>query len=263
MEKTWSFRYCKPPTPDGPLVELSPKEMETRLLQQLAEAKSAPSEALWQLARFYSGNKQPDKAMDYLRQALAHMQDPEAKAGAILAMGQTREAVNDYAGAIRFYKEALGFEPCSAHTWYFIHNNLGYCFNVLNEFAEGERYCRKAITIDGMRPNAFKNLGIALRGRGELEEAAYNFIQATQVNASDRRSYDLLKALLKEHPELEFKFAGAAACCQKAVDFAGQEAAKYRPVVLRGWRRQLFLLRVKLNQLMRRFRKSSRNYMRR
>lgn len=65
----------------------------------------------------------------------------------------------------------------------------------------------------------------------------------------------ICKALLTEHPELEFKFAMEVDCCQKAVEFAGREAAKDRPIVLRGWRKQWFLLRVKLSQSLRRFRK--------
>ena len=143
-------------------------------------------------------------------------------------------------------------EPAATRTWYLIHNNLGYCLNTLGRFAEGEAYCRKAIEIDGQQHNAHKNLGIGLEGQRLFDEAARCFIAATKANASDRRAYDLLEKLLTEHPELRAEFATDAECCRKAVEFVTSERERAAPVVHRGLRKHVILLRLKLKAMFRR-----------
>jgi len=124
--------------------------------------------------------------------------------------------------------------------------------NTLGQFAEGEIYCRRAIGIDPRRPNAFKNLGIALSGQGNYRAAARAFIAATQANAADGRAFQLLEGLLKQHPELEYEFEDELECCRKAVEAVAQRAAELRPVVQKGWRKTLVLLRLRLQSALRR-----------
>src|SRR5947207_14130173 len=188
MEQFWSFQYTKPAPPDGPLVELTEAEAESFLLDRVTAQEPNRAAALWQLGRFYAQAKRQEEAMNCLRQVLELKRDLESKAGCILAMGQIAEQVGDYKAAIQFYKEALALEPCSTWTWSLIHNNLGFSLNTLGHFIEGESYCRTAIDIDSSRPNAFKNLGIALQAQGRLTEAAKSFVEATRVNASDPRA---------------------------------------------------------------------------
>jgi len=52
--------------------------------------------------------------------------------------------------------------------------------------------------------------------------------------------------LLEQHPELGFDFASAFELCQKAVDVARARHEASQPVVQRGWRKRLFLLRVRI-----------------
>src|SRR6266550_8928668 len=98
MEDGLQFRFAVPRPPQGPLVEMSVAEMEKTLLKRLEDEKSQPTEALWQLARFYQQSKQIEKGVACLRQMLAHVPDAEKKAGCILAMGQMMESANDYKG---------------------------------------------------------------------------------------------------------------------------------------------------------------------
>jgi len=254
MDKRLDFQFSIPRPPDGPLVEMSADEMERTLLKRLEEEKSQPTEALWQLARFYQQRKQHEKGLACLRQALAHMPDLERKANCVLAMGQMMEAVQDYEAAVRYYKEALALEPVQTDTWYFINNNLGFSLNTLGQFADGETYCRKAIEINPNRPNAFKNLGIALKAQGEYRQAARCFVTSTQVNAADARSFHLLQEMLREHPELEYEFQGDVECCKKAVEVAAHKAAELKPVVYRGWRKHLILWQGKLRAIGRKLR---------
>jgi tetratricopeptide (TPR) repeat protein len=246
-EPQWSFQFSLPPPPGKDLVELSPAETEEVLLNNLRLARGDPREAMWQLARFYSHSRQHEKALDYLRQVLARQPDTDHQAATVLAMGQTMEQVGDYESAVRYYREAFAFEPVHTRTWYFINNNLGFSLNELGKFGEGEPFCRAAIGIDPQRPNGFKNLGIACRGQGRYAEAADCFVMATRVDASDGRSLKLLEELLEQHPELGFEFGSQLDHCRQAVALACQQRALLpQPVVRRGWRKQLFLLRTRL-----------------
>lgn len=196
---------------------MSAEELEKVLLKRLEDEKTKPTDALWQLARLYQQSKQPEKGLACLRQMLEHMPDVEQKANCVLAMGQMMEAAQDYESAVRYYKEAFALEPMQTDVWYFINNNLGFSLNTLGNFAEGEKYCRKAVEINPNRPNAYKNLGIALSGQGDYRGAARCYVAATQVNAADSRASHLLQELVRQHPELEYEFQDElAACCEAA-----------------------------------------------
>jgi len=255
----WNFKYSLPPPPPEKLVELSLAEIEEVLLNHLRSGEKDRKEALWQLARFYSHSKQHEKALEVLRQVLALQPDPEHKAATVLAMGQTMEQVDDYAAAVRYYREAFAFEPVHTRTWYFINNNLGYSLNRLEQYAEGETFCRAAIQIDPGLPNGFKNLGIALRGQGRFAEAAECFVKSTQADASDARSLKLLEELLAERSELGFDFGPQLECCRQAVEVARQRRAQSpQPVIERGWRRRWFLARTRLVAWWKRIRRPGR-----
>ena len=241
IEPSLVFKYSLPDPATGELVALSFEEAERLLLKNLSEAKENPQDALWELARLYSHTKRHEAALDYLRQIMDLQPDLEHKAHCVLAMGQTMEQVGDYESAVRYYRVAFGLEPVNTATWYFINNNLGFSLNTLNDFEGGERFCRAAIEIDRQRPNAFKNLGIALAGQQKFAEAAHCFIQATQADASDPRSLKLLEELVAQHPELELE--ADLECCRKAVAVAREKRIALKPVIHRGWRKHVILTR--------------------
>src|SRR5438445_11118911 len=116
MENVWEFRYSVPRPPKagaGPSTE----EVEKTLLEGLAKSGGQPTQCLWDLAQFYKRSKQPDKALDYLRQLLALPIDPESRANCMLALGQMAEERNDYRAAVRYYKAALSLEPTNNGLW--------------------------------------------------------------------------------------------------------------------------------------------------
>jgi len=252
MEKPLNFRFELPRPPAGPLVEVSSQEMETLLLKKLAQSENNPTLALWNLAQFYQRAGQHDKALARLRELIPLLADPEEKARCTLALGQTMELKGRYPAAAAYYRQALALEPMHTWTWYFVNNNLGFSLNVLERFAEAEDYCRRALAADPNRPNAYKNLGFSLAGQGRYTEAAQCFIAATQVNAADPRAFHLLMDLLKDHPELEYDFETAAACCRKAVETAARKVQEMRPVVHRGWKKHFILCRARLWAILRR-----------
>jgi tetratricopeptide (TPR) repeat protein len=218
IENDWGFRFSLPARTGDSIAKLLPEEAERLLLDRLRESKDDPRDALWQLALLSCRRHKYDLALDYLRQRMALDVEPDSKAATVLAMGQTMEQAGDYESAVRYYREAFALEPAHTRTWYFINNNLGYSLNRLGKFDEGEHFCRAAIAIDSQCPNAFKNLGIALCGQGELAEGAQCFINATRADASDPRAMQLLEALLTEHPELGF--AAELEDCRQAVRMA-------------------------------------------
>jgi tetratricopeptide (TPR) repeat protein len=129
--------------------------------------------------------------------------DPGAIATYFLRQGCRFEQMRDYPRAADAYRQALAHEPSDRATWYFIHNNLGFSLNQLQQFQDGERLCRKAIQIDPDRSNAHKNLGLALAGQGRFVEAVPCYLESALVSqGSDPRGMMLLSGLLREHPEV-------------------------------------------------------------
>lgn len=129
--------------------------------------------------------------------------DLEHRAFRHLLAGADLEKLGRYAEAAEQYGEGLAFEPGDPFCAYFLHNNYGYCLNVLGRHAEAEWYCRAAIELDPSRPNGFKNLGISYASRGEYGRATDAWIAATYTYPEDPRSLGLLEDLLDERPELE------------------------------------------------------------
>jgi tetratricopeptide (TPR) repeat protein len=224
--RTWRFQYRLPqPLPEGAM-ELTMAEAERELLRQLEQSEHNPSTVLWELARLYNATGRQEQALQCLRRVLAGESDLEAKAGCVLALGQTMERTGDFPGAIRYYREALVMEPARTETWYFIHNNLGYSCNQVGQHEEAERFCRSAIAIAPDRHNAHKNLGIALTGLGRYREAAQCFITATQKCANDPRATEHLHQLLEQHPELNAEFEGQLNVCQRALRYVAETARR-------------------------------------
>ena len=119
-----------------------------------------------------------------------------------LILGQLMEQIQDYESALTFYSEAHAREAKDKTAWYLINNNLGYCLNQFERFAEAEPYCRSAIKINPDRFNAYKNLGVALEGQGRFGEAALYYHVAVRANAADPRALRHLERVVSEHPEI-------------------------------------------------------------
>jgi tetratricopeptide (TPR) repeat protein len=257
MSNQWTFRYSLQRPPEGGVVEISAAELERHLLNRLEREKDSRDDVLWALARFYGNFGQHAKALDYFRRIMESKADLESKARCVLAMGCTMEKAGNFEAAARFYREAFAMEPMNTDTWYWIHNNLGFSLNTLGRHEEGEACCRRAIQIDPNRPNGHKNLGIALAGLGRYTEAARSFVTATQVDATDGRSLKHLEDLVSRHPELQSQFARELELCRKAVQVAAEANACMEPLVHRGWKRTLFLWKMRIRMWIKRQRKNA------
>ena len=164
MSENWSFRFTLPEEPPKDGTPVTAEQAEQLLLRQLETHQRPEDQVLWDLAKLYSQTDRHAESLARVKQLVAISETPEKKARCYLGMGQLMEQTRDYEAAIRYYSEALSLEPVNDQVWYFINNNLGYSLNHFGRYAEAEPYCRRAIEIDPMRYNAYKNLGVALEG---------------------------------------------------------------------------------------------------
>lgn len=221
MNQDFEFRFSVRPVPEGEA--LTSDEIEERCLKQLEENQGKCVQALTTLAKVYSQTKRHDEAVRCMERLIALSKDPEEHGSYYLALGCFMEQIRDYREAAGFYRQALALEPCRTGTWYFIHNNLGYSLNQLEDYDGAIPYLRRAIEIDPGRPNAYKNLGLALEAKGHFPEAAELFVVATQADAADPRSLAHLENLISSHPELEVDLPDLRPrleACREAVQIA-------------------------------------------
>ena len=219
------FNFPIPNQPEGRLI--SAQEAERLLLARLEKCEVALQDTLWDLAFFYSREKQQLVAQKYLERFIAITSNPEKRAMAYLRQGQLMEQMKNFEAAISFYTQTFSLEPENTLTWYLINNNLGFCLNLFDRFAEAENYCRSAIKIDPERHNAYKNLGISLAGQGQYAEASLNYIKAAMVAAVDQRALKLLEQLYAEHPEISNEIPDIDSQIKKCQD-AFKEATDIR-----------------------------------
>jgi len=162
-------------------------------------------------------------AIEYIEKLLASDVSREDKAYTCLTTGQMMEHKGNYRVALECYARAFSLDPVQNDVWYFLHNNLAYCLNLFGRFEEAELYCRQAITINGERHNAHKNLAIALEGQAKYAESARALIVAVRICPRDPRALQHLEKLFGAHPEVESDIPDIFSQieeCQRAVQIA-------------------------------------------
>ena len=221
MANEFQFQFSNPGLPEGEALTAS--EMEQKWLETLDAKDGNCPETLSSLAMLYQRTGRFDQASACIRRVIELIDDPEKIGSGFLALGQIEETRGHYAAAVKYYREALALEPCSNRTWYFIYNNLGYSLNQLGQHSAAVPYLQKAVEIDPERLNAYKNLGVAHEALGDPIKAAGLFIAATQVNATDSRSFDHLLAMMEANPALEVDIPDLqdrVEACRNAIEFA-------------------------------------------
>ena len=168
--------------PDGKPVRAD--QVEAELRARVATCERALEDALWQLARFCSLTGKQENASACVERCLATTRDLARQAAGCLGLGQLLEQQDRYAEAEAMYARGLALPTAPAEVAYFLHNNRGYCLNILRRHVEAEAQCRAAIAIDPTRHNAHKNLGLALAGQGRYGEAARCLLEADPTLAA-------------------------------------------------------------------------------
>jgi protein O-GlcNAc transferase len=188
--------------PDGEFVALENVERMYAVAVAALDSPAKVAAAMVDLAVDCDGRGRPGAADAYFRKAADIADTDLAKAYCLLNLGRLKEKADDYPGAIEWYAKAFWLEPGTDDTWYFLHNNMGFCLDKVGRHREAEAYCRKAIAIDPRRHNAWKNLGIALEGLGQHADAASAWLEAATLCPEDPRAMRLLEQLTAERPEI-------------------------------------------------------------
>lgn len=161
------------------------------------EPGNAPAYAIYLLrlgwALHYRGRD--PLAVAYADRAIDLGLAPADLAVACLLLGLIGEARADWAGAVRHYARGCGTEAGELRTRYFLRNNLAFSLLQLGECAAAEDYCREAIALAPEIHNAYKNLGLALRGQQHHAEAAQAFLAASRVRPEDGRALAHLREM--------------------------------------------------------------------
>lgn len=179
-------------------------DTEGLLLQRLNNTTTEEEYFRWMLfvVGFYRGINKISEAIDLLDGYIRSNRNSENKAHCHLALGQIATDEKRFAGALEHFNAALALQPEKRKVKYVLHNNIGFCLNQLNRHVEAEKFCRAAIDIDWTRASAFRNLGISLKGQGNLIGAAWVLVEAINADPADTRARQIVEQVVKSNPKL-------------------------------------------------------------
>lgn len=179
-------------------------DTEGLLLQRLNNTTTEEEYFRWMLfvVGFYRGVNKISEAIELLDGYIKSDHNNENKAHCHLALGQIATDEKRFAVAMEHFHSALALRPEKRKVKYVLHNNIGFCLNQLNRHIEAEKYCRAAIDIDWTRASAFRNLGISLKGQGNLISAAWVLAEAIITDPTDSRARQIVEQLVKSNPRL-------------------------------------------------------------
>jgi len=182
-------------------------DTEGLLLQRLNNTTSEEEYFRWMLfvVGFYRGINKISEAIELLEAFIKSDRNAENKAHCHLALGQIATDEKRFAVALQHFNAALALRPEKRKVKYVLHNNIGFCLNQLNRYVEAEKYCRTAIDIDWTRASAFRNLGISLKGQGNLIGAAWVLVEAINADPTDTRARQIVEQVVRAHPSLNLQ----------------------------------------------------------
>lgn len=124
----------------------------------------------------------------------------------LLRQGARSEKFQDFESAMKFYEASLSCNIQDPSGRYFRLNNLAFCLNVMRRFDKAEEFLRAATSMDPLRYNSWKNLGVSLEFQGKYEEAAECYFRAICCSRGEGRSVKHFLRLLERQPVLAEKY---------------------------------------------------------
>jgi len=134
--------------------------------------------------------------IDILRNNIDQLPDKSVVA---LYLGNLYNLKGNMPEAIRFYKEALKYEPHSITT----HNNIGVARTRQGRFDEAINHFSKALQIDPEYGMTHYNLAVALVNQDRLDEAISHFRKVLQVQPEHLNAHHELGLVLARQDELD------------------------------------------------------------
>lgn len=186
------------------VVPESALDTEGLLLQRLNNTTTEEEYFRWMLfvVGFYRGIDKISEAIKLLEAYINSNRNAENKAHCHLALGQIATDEKRIAAALEHFNGALALRPEKRKVKYVLYNNIAFCLNQLNRHVEAEKYCRAAIDLDWTRASAFRNLGISLKGQGNLIGAAWVLAEAIKADPGDTRARQIVEQVVKGNPSL-------------------------------------------------------------
>ena len=193
--------------PEAAVVPESGLDTEGLLLQRLNNTTTEEEYFRWMLfvVGFYRGIDKIGDAIKLLEAYIHSHRNAENKAHCHLALGQIATDQKRFAAALEHFNGALALRPEKSKVKYVLHNNMAFCLNQLNRHVEAEKYCRAAIELDWTRASAFRNLGISLKGQGNLIGAAWVLVEAINADPGDKRARQIVEQVVKADPSLSMQ----------------------------------------------------------
>jgi tetratricopeptide (TPR) repeat protein len=177
-------------------------ESEKILLERLQQAKTEEDYFRWLLfvVGFYRGLQRLEPAKTLIERYIEAGDNPQQIAHCYLALGQIETDEQKFEKALVHFVAALKLNPEKRRIIYVLHNNAGYCLNVLGRYTEAEHHCRLAIEVDSTRASGYRNLGVSFQGQGNLIAAAWALAEAVKADLSDDRARVALEKLVAKNP---------------------------------------------------------------
>lgn len=172
------------------------------------------SEALFSICETYrceafkrGGKLNPADCNGLIKLIRSYEQELGEDAGLVLLrQGGRSEKFQDFESATKFYEASLSCDIRNSRGRYFRLNNLAFCLNVMQRFDRAEEFLRAATSMDPLRYNAWKNLGVSLEFQGKHEEAAECYFRAICCSYGEGRSVKHFLRLLERQPALAEKY---------------------------------------------------------
>lgn len=134
--------------------------------------------ALYQLGRYYQGQRRYELAAESYHKALAA---DESFVEAHNGLGVIYSMQGQYDAAVTEFKIAISQASKSGH----LYNNLGHTLYLQGAYAEAVSALEQAVSLDPGNPRTLNNLGLAYAKAGEVSKSRQVFVEAAKPISED------------------------------------------------------------------------------
>ena len=158
-----------------------PDTLQIRPLQAVQHGHGR-AQALYELGRYYHGQRRYAQAIDAYREALA-LEPDRLDAG--MALGVAYAEQGDLSRASEQLEHAAALHPQSAD----VHNNLGFARHLAGDYPAAAQAYKQALRLDGRHAKARDNLLRAMAAMGAAERIARSEAPPPTTAAQDQPAW--------------------------------------------------------------------------
>ena len=134
--------------------------------------------ALYQLGRYYQGQRRYELAAEFYHKALA---TDDGFVEAHNGLGVIYSMQGQYEAAVTEFKIAISQSPKAGH----LYNNLGHTLYLQGAYAEAVSALEQAASLDPGNPRTLNNLGLAYAKAGKVDKSRQVFVEAAKPSSED------------------------------------------------------------------------------